>query len=202
MDRSYPKLPNNGVEQPAQESVAGHWNIQQWLGGHGSEGGCRGELDPGWEFGAGDLGITQTLRILYLLTVGYRTTTKSCTGNREIQGSCDSEVVQSCPTLWDPMDCSLPGSFVHGIFQARIGSGLPFPSPGDLSNPGTEPRSATSEPPGKSLWGRRIVFFSASELKRPKPIFPIIYPWCNAVNFTEWWIALLNFHFLLYFFIC
>ena len=32
----------------------------------------------------------------------------------------DSEVAQSCPTLSDPMDCSLPGSFVHGIFQARV----------------------------------------------------------------------------------
>ena len=32
----------------------------------------------------------------------------------------ESEVVQSCPTLRDPMDCSLPGSSVHGIFQARI----------------------------------------------------------------------------------
>ena len=31
-----------------------------------------------------------------------------------------SEVIQSCPTLRDPMDCSLPGSSVHGIFQARI----------------------------------------------------------------------------------
>ena len=30
-----------------------------------------------------------------------------------------SEVDQSCPTLRDPMDCSLPGSSVHGIFQAR-----------------------------------------------------------------------------------
>ena len=29
-------------------------------------------------------------------------------------------VTQSCPTLWDPMDCSLPGSTVHGICQARI----------------------------------------------------------------------------------
>ena len=29
-------------------------------------------------------------------------------------------VAQSCPTLYDPMDCSLPGSSVHGIFQARI----------------------------------------------------------------------------------
>ena len=31
----------------------------------------------------------------------------------------ESEVAQSCPTLSDPMDCSLPGSSVHGIFQAR-----------------------------------------------------------------------------------
>ena len=29
-------------------------------------------------------------------------------------------VVQSCPTPWDPMDCSLPGYSIHGIFQARI----------------------------------------------------------------------------------
>ena len=31
-----------------------------------------------------------------------------------------SEVSQSCPTLWDSMDCSLPGSSLHGIFQARV----------------------------------------------------------------------------------
>ena len=31
-----------------------------------------------------------------------------------------SEVAQSCPTLQDPMDCSLPGSSIHGIFQARV----------------------------------------------------------------------------------
>ena len=30
------------------------------------------------------------------------------------------EVAQSCPTLCDPMDCSLPGSSVHGIFQTRV----------------------------------------------------------------------------------
>ena len=33
---------------------------------------------------------------------------------------CESGVAQSCPTLCDPMDCSLPGSSVHGIFQAGI----------------------------------------------------------------------------------
>ena len=32
----------------------------------------------------------------------------------------ESEVAQSCPTVSDPMDCSLPGSSVHGIFQARV----------------------------------------------------------------------------------
>ena len=32
----------------------------------------------------------------------------------------ESEVAQSCPTLSDPMDCSLPGSSVQGIFQARV----------------------------------------------------------------------------------
>ena len=32
----------------------------------------------------------------------------------------DSEVAQSCPTLCDPMDCSLPDFSVHGIFQARV----------------------------------------------------------------------------------
>ena len=67
-----------------------------------------------------------------------------------------SEVAQSCPTLCDPVDCSLPGSSVHGVLQAKYWSGLPFPSPGDLPDPGIEPRSPTlqagaltSEPPGK-----------------------------------------------------
>ena len=34
--------------------------------------------------------------------------------------SSESKVAQSCPTLPDPMDCSLSGSSVHGIFQARV----------------------------------------------------------------------------------
>ena len=31
-----------------------------------------------------------------------------------------TKLLQSCPTLCDPMDCSLPGSIIHGIFQARV----------------------------------------------------------------------------------
>ena len=42
------------------------------------------------------------------------------------------------------MDDSPPDSSVHGIFQARILEWLPFPTPGDLSNPGIEPTSPLS----------------------------------------------------------
>ena len=46
------------------------------------------------------------------------------------------KLLQSCLTLYNPTDCSLSGSSVHGIFQAEYWSGLSFPSPGDLPNPG------------------------------------------------------------------
>ena len=48
---------------------------------------------------------------------------------------------QSCLTLCDPKDYSLPGSYVHRIFQARILEGLPFLTAGDLLDPGVEPTS-------------------------------------------------------------
>ena len=74
------------------------------------------------------------------------------------ESESESEVAQLCPTLCDPMDCSLPASSVHGTFQARVLDGLLFPSPGDLPDPGIKPRSPAlevdtlpSEPPGKSL---------------------------------------------------
>ena len=49
--------------------------------------------------------------------------------------------LQSCPTLCDPMDCSLLGSSVHGILQARTLEWVAMPSSGDLPNPGIEPAS-------------------------------------------------------------
>ena len=52
-----------------------------------------------------------------------------------------SEVAQSRPTLCDPMDCSPPGSSVHGILQARILEWVAIPSSGDLPDPGIKPRS-------------------------------------------------------------
>ena len=53
----------------------------------------------------------------------------------------ESDVAQSCPTLCDPIDCSLAGSSVHRIFQAIVLEWIAFPSPRDLPNPGLEPGS-------------------------------------------------------------
>ena len=47
-------------------------------------------------------------------------------------------VVQSCLTLCDPVDCSLPGSSIHGISRRGYWNGLPFPSLGDVPLPGIE----------------------------------------------------------------
>ena len=48
---------------------------------------------------------------------------------------------QSCLTLCDPMDCSLPASSVHGFSRQQYWSGLPCPPPGHFPNPGMEPGS-------------------------------------------------------------
>ena len=50
-------------------------------------------------------------------------------------------VTQLCPTLCNPIDCSLPGSSVHEILQARILEWVAFPPLGDLPHPGMEPAS-------------------------------------------------------------
>ena len=50
-------------------------------------------------------------------------------------------VANSCPTICNPMDYSLPGSSVRGISQARILEWVAISSPGDLPNPGIKPRS-------------------------------------------------------------
>ena len=65
------------------------------------------------------------------------------------------QLLQLCLTLWDPMDCSLPGSSVHGILQARILEWVAMLPPGDLPDLGSEVHllhwqvnSLPTEPPG------------------------------------------------------
>ena len=73
----------------------------------------------------------------------------------------ESEFAQSCPTLCDPMDCSLPGSSIHGILQARILEWVAISSFRWSSQPRDQTRVShisciagrffTTEPPGKPL---------------------------------------------------
>ena len=64
--------------------------------------------------------------------------------------------LQVCLILCQPMDCSPPGSSVHGFSKQEYWSGLSCPPPGDLPDPGIEPRSPalpedslSAEPPGR-----------------------------------------------------
>ena len=66
-------------------------------------------------------------------------------------------VPQSCPTLWPPHSCSLLDSSSMEFSRQEYRNGLPFPSPGDLMDPGIEPMSPAlqadslpSKPPGNS----------------------------------------------------
>ena len=71
---------------------------------------------------------------------------------------------QSCLTVCNPMNCGSPGFSVHVISQARIVNGLPFPSPGDLPNPGIksgspalQADSSLSEPPGRNHYELEVI---------------------------------------------
>ena len=77
-------------------------------------------------------------------------TCASCIGRRtlyhcttwEAQRPLSAKTLQSCPTLCDPMDCSLPGSSAHGILQARILEWVALSSyRGGLPDPGIDPGS-------------------------------------------------------------
>ena len=85
---------------------------------------------------------------------------------------CESRmfsVAKSCPTLWDTMDCSPPGSSAMEFSRQEHWNGLPFPTPGNLPNPGIEPTSPaspalagaffTTEPSGKPQNQDRAVIF-------------------------------------------
>ena len=72
------------------------------------------------------------------------------------ESESESEVAQSCLTLCDPVDCSLPGSSTHGILEARILEWVAISFSRDLADPGIEHASPalaggffTTEPPGK-----------------------------------------------------
>ena len=65
---------------------------------------------------------------------------------RSWKWACWCLVAKSCLTVCDPLDVSPPVSSVHGLLRQEYWSRLPFPSPGDLPDPGIEPTSPASPP--------------------------------------------------------
>ena len=87
-----------------------------------------------------------------------------------------AQSLQLCPTFCHPMNCSLPGSSVHGIFPARILEWVAMPSSRDLPDPGTEPDSLMSP----TLAGVLFTISATWEAHRlpydPANLFLGIYP--------------------------
>jgi len=69
----------------------------------------------------------------------------------------ESEVAQSCPTLCDPMDCSLPGSSIHGILQARVLEGVAISFSGGSSRPRDRTRVSRISGRRFNLWATSIL---------------------------------------------
>ena len=102
-------------------------------------------------------------------------------------------------TLCNPVDCSLQGSSVHGILQAKILEWVAISSPEDLPNPGTEPWSSAlwedslpSEPPGSlriySILGY-LVSASSELLCRPSLLFvplPTLHIGSDTPELSQW----------------
>ena len=101
--------------------------------------------------------------------------------------------------LCDPIDCSPPGSSVMGFSRQEYWSGLPFPSPGDLTDPGIKPASPalagrffTAEPPGKpmtALWPHPIpafLFGSKVVLQNSMDMFRLSYIKDSIPGPTTW----------------
>ena len=88
----------------------------------------------------------QTMR-LSVSSVGKGLMSLHCSCHPAFPSKCGGSAcmhaksLQSCPTLCDPMDCSPPGSSVHGILQARILEWVAMPSSMDLPDRGMEPVS-------------------------------------------------------------
>ena len=85
--------------------------------------------------------VTPTLFpiVYYITSTNADFEWRRSSNNTNTEKKSESEVAQSCLTLCHSMDCSLPGSSVHGISRQEYWSGLPLPSPGDLPNLGIEP---------------------------------------------------------------
>ena len=89
---------------------------------------------------------------------------------------CDCSVAHSCSTLYNSMDCSLPGFSIHAIFQVRVLEWVAISSSRKLPDPGIKCASLVSP----ALAGR---FFTRATWKAPDSIDTYVNKWCVFLSF-------------------
>ena len=102
-----------------------------------------------------------------------------------------SEVAQSCPTLCDPMDCSLPGSSVHGIFQAKILEWVAI----SLSRGSSRPRDRTQV---SHIAGKRFNLCTTREAQLLRKVL-IKCRECPSITITQIFVWIINWNAIIYF---
>ena len=119
---------------------------------------------------------------------------------------CARVCAQPCSTLCDPTDYSPPGSSVHEIFRQDCWSRLPFPSPGDLSNPWIQSVSLvfsalavkflTTEPPRKPFWdlGLQKLFYCLSQFSGLQAYIEYIIDLPCSLAYKQDTVGLLSLH--------
>ena len=112
-----------------------------------------------------------------------------CVHSATYQNSC--LVGNLCVTVCNPMDCSPPGSSVHGIFQARIVEWVAFPSSGDLPDAGINPTSSelagrffTMNHQGRPYF---LVYYTIEWRRKWQPT-PVFLPG-ESLGWGAWWAA-------------
>ena len=104
----------------------------------------------------------------------------------------ESEVAQLCPTLSDPIDCSLPGSSVHGIFQARVLEWIAI----SFSRRSSQPRDRT-----QVSWKQTLYHLSHQGspkykfrlyLTRENYVAELIDKWTSLLSLVFWFLLLVN----------
>ena len=109
--------------------------------------------------------------------------------------SAYAKLLSSCPTLCDPVDCSPPGSSVHGILQARILEWVPCPPPGDIPNPGIKTASLRSPAVAGGFFTTGAIWKGHLSCEEPgKNPVALWYGLCDATfhsslvtPFKGWW---------------
>ena len=105
-------------------------------------------------------------------------------------GECTSEVVQSCATFCDPMDCNLPGSFIQGIFQARILEWAAI----SFSSGSSQPRDWTQV---SCIAGRPFTIWSTRETQRAKAQREMYKEYLKWLNDEETYMRMILFRYVL-----